>query len=732
MQLVRYKPAKYGLGTESSLNLQPLDFAPEIVNRFYNLLGDLETRPGIAELGAGVLQSTQSSAQVTNIHEYVDSSGNATLFASGIERGNSTNNGRIWRYNTSANTTISAWQEVWPANLTTFAPPVTLYSSQMNDKLIFCNGQTRNFYIGAPQSDPDGDFVSAGYTQQLYSAITKGTTGSGTTPTLLFDNDISNWKTQTNVATNDLVLVGNPADFFLTAGIVTSVGTSSLDVTNISTSGKCLGLSNSALASGMPYRIVDLVELNIIPQVTTGVNPGSPIYDNVAVAGAATNSTVISVTALDFSTTSIRPGDYIYNTTRAAVCVVTTVTANLNISAFIATGITGQVAGDSLVFLKDAMPIATYPHVHYGQLYLIDARDQTKIRVSGPNDPEDFTTFSKTLQSSTLDYGSRQSKGDILLTMGTFQRYFVVGGKQNLYVIDGTVPIAEVTADVIDLQPVGLMPQGVVSPRGFANIGNEMLYLARDGLRSFLAAYSSNNTTTSNKSEQIKSQIIADIQTLIDSPDQLQLAHYPRRNWVFIKIGSNVYNYNYTPIYQPGTSILQQASYTTITQFGGVMNNITAFLVRRNGDLILGSNDGKVYVFDNGAVNDTGQAISTRYVSPWHTLQEGQSDLTLLKKDIRYIKPVFESFGNVEYNIDVVGSYDRLSNDSTIVTAAGAVVVGQSQVGNCVIGNTAITDPKVSLRSRGEQFQLTIETSSLSGGDIINSYTIYGNVFGRR
>lgn len=726
MQIIKYKPAKYGLGTESSQNLQPLDFSPSIVNRFYNLLGDLETRPGIVQLGAQIVTANLGvaiSAQITNIHEFVDSSGNATLYASGIADDNhGTRIGALYRYDVSA----SGW-EVIPPSVSSTLNTNTLYSVQMNDKLIFCNAIDRNFYIDEALTS-----VTAKYTQQLYSKITEGTTGGGTTPLLLYDGDISNWKTQTNVAQNDLLLVGNPADSYLTAAIITSVGTSSLDITNISTSGKCLGLSNSALNSGMPYRIIDLIELNIIPQVTTGVNPGAPIYDNVAVAGAGTTSTVVGVTALDFSTTSIKPGDYIYNTTRAAVGMVTAVSAKLNISAFIATGITGQIPGDSLVFLKDAMPIASYPLVHYGQLYLIDARDTTKIRVSGPNDPEDFTTFSKTLSSSTLDYGSRQSKGDILLTMGTFQRYLIVGGQQNLYVIDGTTPIASVTADVINLTPAGLFPQGVVSPKGLANIGNEMFYLARDGLRSFLAAYSSNNTTGANKSEQIKSQIIADIQTLLDSPDQLQLAHYPRRNWVIMKIGSNVYNFNYTPQYQPGQSIYTQSTYNTITQFGGVFNNITAFFVRRNGDLILGSNDGKVYVFDNGAVTDNGDSISTHYVSPWHTLQEGQTDITLLLKDGRYIKPVFETFGNVEYNISVVGSYDQSATDSAIVTAAGAVVVGQSQIGSCVIGNTAITNPKTSLRWRGEQFQITIDTSSQSGGDIINSYTMYGNIFGRR
>ncbi len=715
MQIIRYKPAKYGMGNESSQNLQPLDFAPSIINRFYNLLGDLEKRPGMTQVADQIVTAGGGSGiNLTGIHEYVDSSGHSTLFASG--------QGNLYRYNVSAAVTASAWEKI-PLQYDTYynagnvRSTSTLFSVQMNDKLIFCNGAQRNFYINSPLAT-----ISAGYTQQLYSTITKGTTGSGTSSISLVDGDISNWKTQTNVAVNDFVMTY--IDGQIRGTVITSVGTSALDIGNIGVSGKGIGSAASNLTSGLAYRIVDLVELNIIPQVS----PGGTIYDNIAIGGAATTSQVVSVTALNFANTDIRPGDYIYNTTRVGVAVVTTVSSNINLS----NAVSGQVAGDSFIFLKDALPIATYPHVHYSQLYLIDARDPTKIRVSGPNDPEDFTTVSKTLASSTLDYGSRQSKGDILLTMDTFQRYFVVGGQQNLYVIDGNTPIAEVTADVIDLTPVGLMPQGVVSHRGLANIGGEMLYLARDGLRSFLAAYSSNNTTTSNKSEQIKSQLINEISDLLDSPDQLQLIHYPRRNWVIMKVGTNMYNYNYTPIYQPGASIYQQINYSTITQYQGVIADITAFYVRRNGDLVMGSSSGKVYIYDSDTNTDAGSIISTNYVSPWHTLQEAQTELTLLLKDVRYIKPVFETFGEIDYNISMVGNYNQLSSDSVTVTAQGSVVVGHAQVGSGIIGNTAITNPKVAIRCRGEQFQLTIGTESESGGDIINSYTLYGNIFGRR
>ena len=712
MQIVKYKPASLGLGTESSSRLQPLDFSPNIINRFYNVLGDLEKRRGMVQLGAqitsigvgnGGFPGTRQacSAKISNLHEYIDSSGNSTLFASGIAETTAANYGNIWRYNASANFWVDALTtSVLAIGVLKKSPFAKMFSVQMDNKVLFTNGIDRNFYMNAPASD-----VSIGYTKQLYSTITKGTLGSGSNHNTITDGDISNWRTQTNVAINDLIYITRPTDNVGAAALITSIGTSALDITDVS--GSANGMGGGVIpTAGYPYRIVDLVELNIIPNNATNYT----LLDNVAVAGSSTSANAISVTSFNFSNTLIRAGDYVYNTTLGAVSQVTTVSSGISISDY---PIVGQAAGDSIVFLKDAMPIATFPHVHYGRLHLIDSRDPTKIRVSGPNDPEDFTTFSKTLSSITIDYGARQPKGDVLTTMGTFGRYLVVGGKNGLFVTDGTNPIADVTADVIDLDPVGLFPQGVFSTLGLESVGNEMLYIGYDGMRSFMAAFDSKNTTTNNKSEQIKTEIINALQAQSATPDNVQLIHYPRRNWVMMKIGDVIYNYNYTPMYSMG----KFNTGGTFTKFTGLLGQQTAFLITRAGDLITADATGRVYTFDvSGVYTDNGTNIATTYTSPWHTLQEADLNPDITVKDGRYIKPVFETSAAIKYNISVVGDYSQLATDSVVVTAAVS----------------GITNPKTPLRWRGQQAQFTITTDTSVGSDIINSYTIYGNVFGRK
>lgn len=714
MQIVKYRPAKLGLGTESSSRLQPIEFSPSIINRFYNALGDLEKIHGIQQLGQTILvTATGSIRDIYGLHEYTTVSGESLLIAntSPIETVNTSveavSLAGFFLYNTTAN----AWTRETLTGLTqgtALIPLTRLKSVQMNDKIIYYDGINRPFYQVWKKN-------AINQQQQLHAVVERGVGASGTTNTVLKDSNITNWVTQTKVAVNDLIeFASSTINDYPVYAIITSIGTTALDMTIVGTAATGIGKSGGVLGvgSGSPYKIIDLVELNIIPQ---GSPPNTLVYDNIAIGAVGTNATTIVPDLTfgiipNFTLTEIRVGDYVYNTTRAAVTIVSAVaTVALTVAS-----VKSQTAGDSFVFLKDAMPIPSFAHVHYGRLHLIDARDTTKIRVSGPNEPEDFTTFSQTLSSVTIDYGSRQPVGDKLLSMATFGRYLVVGGKQGVYATDGTNPIADVTADVIDLNPVGLFPQGIASVNSMQNTGNSFLYIGHDGLRSFISSFSSNNASTFNISPQIKSDLISEISRYLNVTDAIQLIHYPRRNWVMLKVGTNIYNYNYSPFYING----ELQNFGTFTLFNSALARETNFLIRSDGSLITaGSAAGVVNIFDvSGVFKDTSANIQTTYVSPWHTLQEGQNNLNINNIDGRYIQPLFETSAQINYNISVVGDYTQLATDSVVVTSqtSGATFV------------------KKSLRWRGRQAQITITTDTSAGSDIINSYTLYGNIFGRK
>jgi hypothetical protein len=680
MKVVKYNIPYRGLGTEFSQVDQPVEFANNLTNRFINLFGQAEKRQGLKKLGNQI----SSQPNLNGFHEFVNVVTNAsTYFVSG--------EGKIFRYNSSTSD--------WDLVLSGKDSSSIMISRQMSNKLIFVNGVDRNFYT----DDAGNNF------KELQAIINKGTMGAGTSSTELTDAKITNWTNQTYVTINDIVYNSNTG----AQAIITSVGSTDLDTSPTGSAATGVGFASDANVTGNLYEIWDAVEANVIKTAIGN--------DNVALTTTGTNNTTVAVSGVDFSTTEIKTGDYVYNSTRNALTQVRAVSANV-----VVTTVASQVAGDTVTFHKKAMPIATYAHVHYGRLYLIDARDQTKVRISGPDDPQDFTTETKTLASNTIDYGSRYTKGAALKSLSSFGKYLVAGGNANVFVDDGQTPISDTSGKSTDLRPVGGFSQGCLSKFGLANIGSDMLYLAFDGLRAFRSSFDSNAVDTKNVSEQIKTELQANISSQLGSDTSLQLIHYPKRNWVLAKVGSVIYNYNYTPLYIDG----QQVNNGSFCVFNGKLAQQNAYHVDNNGDLFCCGSNGLIYKFDNGNYDDDGDNITTKLQTAWLSLSEPQNSVDIKKG--RYIRPTFETGANIAYTISVVGDFTRTSTDSIVTTVAGAGVIGKSVIGISPIGGITPINPKLPLSFRGKEFQITFETNDTKGRDVVNSFNIYAETLGRQ
>lgn len=681
----RYTPGRFGLGTEFAESEIPIEYSQRFTNRFININGDAEKIQGLVQLG----QTITGAPTITGLHEHVDSRGDLTLMAS--------YNGTISRLNE----TTGEWTQVL-----TGKTDVRMNSVQMGEKLIFTNGVDRNFF-----TDDGGDAFD-----ELKALIIRGQASSTSTSAAgLSDADVDNWLNETFVTENDLLYNSSLGAY----AVLTSVGSTNLQHTAIGSAATGLGhptISASANQQvGNFYQIIDLVELNIVPQ-----NNG---FDNFAILTGDTSVAGVFVSGVNFLDSQIRAGDYYYNTTRSAIAQVSAVTT----SQVTGTPITGQTAGDSIQFFKSAMPISNWAHVHYGRAYYIDARDQSSVRITGPDDPQDLTTFQRTLGTSTKQYGTRQPQAEKLLSLKTFQQYLVAQGERNVYADRGIDPIQDTTAAAVEFQPVGLFPQGGSSRYGMESIGGAMNFIANDGLRNFAASFDSNAFQTANVSEFIKSELTAQIKAKATDPDEIQTIHYPRRNWLLCKVGDVIYNYNYTPFYQNGQVITGQ--YGSWSKFTSKLAQQKCYLVRRNGDLICAGAGGKVYTFDTGSYSDDGDNINTILETGWLTLNEPQQS-TQLKSGV-YIKPKFEAGTPINYTITATGDYSQISSDIVIVSAEGVGQVGFSQVGISQIGGERILEKKVPLRWKGEQFKIRIETNDQNGPDIITGFTIYGNILGK-
>lgn len=679
---IEYKMPTYGLGTDFSESERPLTFADSYTNRFRNVMGGAQRRPGQNAFSGPVT----GGPNLTRLHEWVGPNGQDVLMSSD-------DLGNLFVFNT----TTSAWT----AALTGKAQ-ARLLSAEAGGKLIFFNGLDRNFYT------QDGGQTFS----ELKALIVDGTASGGTNTTTLIDGNIVNWIAETLVSDNDLVHNITRSGY----GIVSTVVSGSLTHTTIGTGGNGAGLTASNQTSGDAYEIIDYVNMDIIPN-------GTPDGTNVGTAGTGTTTTVIAVSGLVFSTTEILTGDFVYNTTRGAVAQVGSVSANINLQQTI----TSQTSGDALAFFKSAMPIAKWVHVHYGRVYYLDSRKQTRIVISAPDDPQDVTTFAQTLDSSSFSFDTLQPSGDIILSMASFQAYFVAAGQKNLYIYQGITPVTNTSSQTFSFNPLAFYPNGVASRFGLGTNGTDLLHVTVDGLQAINIATVAFTTLQNNVSVPIRSVITNLISQA--NPDDVQLSFYPRRSWLILKVGDSCYILNTFPSYdETGT----QKNIPSWHLFTGPWAQQNHYFVRRNGDLLTCGGNGQVYFADSSASTDDGALISTDLTTAWVRLEE--PNRTPRIKQGNYIRPIFESDPSISYTINVVAGWDGLSSDSIVVSAGNAAsAIGSYQIGRDAIGQGIFAQAdKYPLRWRGEQARFQFTTQSSAQPDIITGYYVYGDVGGVR
>lgn len=680
MQTVNYKLPVYGLGTDFSQFERPITYAATYTNRFRNITGGAERRPGMNRY----LSQVSSNPNLTRLHEFVSTAGDDTLLTSD-------DSGNIWRFDVSGNSVLALTGKSQQRQI----------SAQSEDKLIFVNGTDRNFYT----SDGGQTF------SELKAIITRGTLASNSSATSVRDNDISNWIGGTLVSNNDIVY-NVTLDAY---GIVTAIASAALTVTAIGSAATGSGIAPRNQAPGDRYELIDYVDMNIIPQ-------GDGTNDNIATAATGTSTTVIAVSGVNFSNTEIRPLDFIYNTTRGAISQVSVVSAKVNLTD----AVTGQTSGDSLAFFKSAMPIASWVHVHYGRTYYLDSRNKNRIVISAPDDPEDVTTYQKTLDATSYSFGSQQPTGDVLLSMGTFQKYFVASGEKNLYIYDGITPIADASTTAIDFKPIAFYPNGIATRFGLATNGSDLLHVTKEGLQAINIGNISNTTVQNNASVPVRTAMLDAIAAT--NQDNIQLSFYPRRSWLINKIGDVCYVLNTNPTYDDGGELRIVASWHL---FAGNWAQQNHYFVRRNGDLLSCGSQGLIYQLDSSASTDDGTPIATDLTTAWLTLEEPQKTNRI--KQGQYIQPVFESPNGIGYTINAVAGWDNYSSDSIIVSALGAGQIGSSIVGTTPIGAGSFAQAnKYALRWRGEQVQIQFLSESSASQDIITGFYLYGTIGGIR
>lgn len=674
LEYVAYSIAPRGLATSFTEAELPDLYATAFVNRFINAAGGAEKRQGIVRHGAVV----PGAPEITGLHEMLLAD-KSLLFASAL--------GKIYRYESE-----TSWKLVYADG----TPSAVYKSVQMGKKLIFYNGVDRNIFT------EDGETF-----RELKGIIERGIADSGTTHTGLAESDISDWRT-VQVATNDLVY-NKTQDAY---GIITLVSRQSVTHTPITTSAVGIGRAlTKNQAPGDVYEVIDLVELNVIP---TGVE-----NDNVAVCTIDSPSAVAVAAVPDWTKTEVRPGDFVRNTTKNWVTQVTAVTT----TQLLVVPATSS-AGDSLVFMKHAMPIAANAHVHFGRAYYSDARDLGRIVISGPDNPEDLSTDAGTLDSTSISFSSYQPTADRLIAFASFQRFLALCGVRNIYLFEGTTPIIDATTKSVDFTPVGLFPQGVAVERGAVSIGNDLVYVAQDGIQAISLGNDSSVLSRDNLSEPLKNLLRDEIAV---AGKRISIFHYPKRAWLCAVLNGRMYVYNYTPYF----GAEQQERRGSWSVFDGLFAQQTVYLVTSDGTLYCAGAGGKVYKFDQGTYTDDGVLYNTVYRTGWLSMEPRRRGPVI--KQGHYIQPVIDAATVIEYEISVEAPFDDETGDRIKLKVTPArSAIGYATVGSARIGGVSIFDQKQPLRWRGKEARFTFTTRDDRGPDILSRFIVFITRHGAR
>lgn len=693
--------APRGFATSFPEQDTPQEYSAEFRNLFTNSTGNGEFRQGIEQYVASLPQPIT----ITNFHEQIDANGNTLFFATG--------SGQIWLVDESGG---GAHSLVFTFGDTT----AKVFSFHAAKRLIFYNGVNRCVY-----TLNGSDFFELRSILEVGVAVSAAT-GNDVT---LIDDIITNWN-GTSVAERDLVYYTDVSAY----GLITAVVTGS--ITHTPVSGGAGGIGGGSLAagstpvSGNKYAILDTVELNIIPVSGLGFQT-----DNTATLTSGSNASTMRIEAVsDFTQTEARVGDFVFNETQNQVSQITAITVtSMSVQPFTATNV-----GDTVHLLKSAAPICKYGIAHFQRAYMIDARDDQKLRISGIGDPEDWGS----LNAGTYDISTQQPASERFKQLISFQRFFVIGGTRHLFAFEGTDPIGVIDPDTgayllnPDWTDLGLFPSGTLSRTGMVNKGNELAWVTNNGVRFATLSKTTSQLTEEAASNQLDKTLRELLKTLEE--DEIIAFHYPRRSWVLFRAGDEIYIYNYAQTNSEQSAYIggQQVNIKVPPSwhlFVGPFAQQKAFFIRENGDMVTGGAAGQINIFDQGSYGDLGEPVKFVYESVWHGF-EAQSQKSIRRKHGKYIKPIFEAPDGVELTISVAAPYARDSTDSVAVSAAtgGSSAIGSAVIGDWVIGGNDITFDKYPLRWNGEVAKFRFEGETDSGPITLSSYTVFHAKMGAR
>lgn len=235
---------------------------------------------------------------------------------------------------------------------------------------------------------------------------------------------------------------------------------------------------------------------------------------------------------------------------------------------------------------------ATAIHVHRHRVWVNDP-DNMQILGSAVDDATSATAFSKAGDSILIDLSYVIPDGDDVLAFRTFaDTLLVVFCKNHIVVYDAP----EVEANI---QLVGMIDVGALGPHAFAEIGNQLVYPARSGVKTFTSSQATQKLDVDDLSAEIaplyRSYVkLANDELAVCGAFNHSLNHY------YLTVNTS-------------TTTSETLVYTLDTKsFSGRYNfhaNPFSMHEANDGTFYIGMDDGHVYSLDSTATDDSGTTI---------------------------------------------------------------------------------------------------------------------------
>ena len=172
--------------------------------------------------------------------------------------------------------------------------------------------------------------------------------------------------------------------------------------------------------------------------------------------------------------------------------------------------------------------------VHKGRVWMIERTNKMLATHSSLNNPAEYTGGT----SGYIDFKYVLKTGDELLDLFTYVDLIVFCFRNHIVIYSGTTP-SGTGADFAIVQKIEGC--GVVGTDTIQGLGTDNAFLYDSGIKSLRQVVTTGNLNL----DDISSNIDPTLRALISGATSFASAHYPRYGWYIIKIGSNIFIYDY-------------------------------------------------------------------------------------------------------------------------------------------------------------------------------------------